>query len=91
MDTRAIKVAKTEHFDTFRQYITPMSQETVIEEVGAMHRAWRDGGATGEMTLKYSDGGVRQIITAQNAHIREGSDADLILERNFSKKGLTRK
>lgn len=80
-----IPVAHAEQFATYRQVIRPPDQEGVALLLTALHRILRSQRFTGKVTLNLNQGGVRDLITEQVTAVRPGSEADIALEKNFSK------
>lgn len=60
-----IEVEKTEEVTTFRQHIIVTSQDAVPEILSEISRSLREGKATGEMMVKFNQGGCRAIVTEQ--------------------------
>lgn len=87
MDSNEINVTKTEQVAIYRQTIVPESQDkTVIEEtIASTYRALSEGKATAKIMVSMTMGGVRNITTEQVAKISPGSEADRILDDEFSK------
>lgn len=73
MEAKDINVTSTEEFSIYRQTIIPASQDSVPEELAVIHREWLKKKASGELKVKFIQGGVRSIVTTEeiktNGHL----------------------
>ena len=79
------EVTRIQQFATYRQTITPPTQEAVGDLFLALLAEYRANKITGPITFNLNQGGVRNIIADQVANVREGSEADTVLEELFGR------
>lgn len=66
-----LNVVKDEEFATNRQVIVPVSQQTVLDEIAAIHAEISANKFTGTVTVNYNQGGVTNMTTT-HIHFAEG-------------------
>lgn len=80
-----INVVRKKLTANYEQVVTIGRQTNVPETLAALNKMLTEDGFTGRMVVNYNQGGVTNIVTEQVAHIREGSEADKVLEPEFAK------
>jgi len=85
MDPESICVTRSEQFATYRQVITPNGTGSAQEIFAALVEVYRCNRITGQITINFGQGGVRNFIADQVKKVRDGSAADEVLENLFGR------
>lgn len=80
-----ICVTRSEQYATYRQTITPNGTGTAQDIFAALIEVYRHNRITGQIVVNFGQGGVRNFIADQIAKVRDGSEADKVLEDLFGR------
>jgi hypothetical protein len=81
------KVVLAEQTAIYRQVIQCRDKRAIPVILQGLHELLAEEKFHGTMHVNYQQGGITNIVTEQVVRIREGSDADQILEREFARAG----
>lgn len=87
------RVVQADQTAVFRQVIQCSDKRAIPAILASLHELLAEEKFQGSIHVNYMHGGITNIVTEQVARIREGSDADRILEIEFGRRennGLTK-
>ena len=78
-----IEVVKREKIVSYRETVALRNKERIPEAIAYIQSQIHHGKVTGKVNVNVNQGGVRDVVTEQNARIRLGSELDELTDEAY--------